>query len=146
MRKSVVIFLFLAVWIGGAAGCQPQTVVRTVEVAVTPQVSIVEVTATPAPTSTPLGPVTVTVCASGCDFVTIQTAIDDANTVAGSTIDVTDAVHTEAGISVSKDVVIQGQGMDSTIVQAHEAAGEATERVFSIAEGATVVINRSFRS
>ncbi len=138
MRNALATLLLISVLIGLAVGCQPQPVVRTVEIVVTSQASIVEVTATPAPTNTPPGPVTVSVCAGGCNFASIQAAVD--SVVAGSTIDVGDAVHTEAGINVSKDVIIQGQGAASTIVQAHEAAGEASERVFSIAEGATVVI------
>jgi parallel beta-helix repeat protein len=146
MRNPLATLLLVIVLMGVAVGCQPRTVVRTVEVVVTPQVGVVEVTATPVPTDTPPpptatpAPVTVTVCATGCDFTTIQAAIDHDGTGAGSTINVTDAVHTEAGIVVNKDVVIQGQGANSTIVQAHEVAGEAADRVFSIVEGATVVI------
>jgi hypothetical protein len=83
---------------------------------------------------------TYTVCATGCDFTTIQAAIDDAGVAAGDVIDVTAAVHTEAGIAVSKDVTIQGQGADSTIVQAHATARSASDRVFFVASGATVTI------
>ena len=83
---------------------------------------------------------TVTVCAAGCDFVTIQDAIDDPDTAAGDLIDITEAVHTEAGILVNKDVTIQGQGADSTIVQAHADVDEATDRVFFVADGAVVTI------
>jgi hypothetical protein len=83
---------------------------------------------------------TVTVCAAGCDFVTIQDAIDDSSTTAGDVINVTDAVHTESVIVVNKDVTIQGQGADSTIVQAHADVEGATERVFFIADGAVVTI------
>jgi predicted outer membrane repeat protein len=82
----------------------------------------------------------ITVCASGCDFATIQTAIDDAATGAGDVIWIADAVHTEQGIEVCKDVTIQGQGAAYTIVQAHERPGKATDRVFHVAEGATVTI------
>jgi predicted outer membrane repeat protein len=98
------------------------------------------------PTSTPWarpdapGTDVVTVCAAGCDFATIQLAIDDAGTDAGDVISVADAVHTEQGIDVLKDVTIQGRGAAYTIVQAHERPGEAADRVFHIAEGATVTI------
>jgi hypothetical protein len=83
---------------------------------------------------------TYTVCAAGCDFVTIQAAIDDAGVSAGDVINVTDAVHTEVGITVGKDVTIQGQGADATIVQAHAEPEGARDRVFFIPVGATATI------
>jgi hypothetical protein len=105
-------------------------------------------TETPSPTAAPettaaaASPTTdiFTVCATGCDFTTIQAAIDDAGTTGGEIIAVADAIHTEASITVDKDVTIQGHGVDSTTVQAHAAAGSATERVFLVAEGATATI------
>jgi hypothetical protein len=139
MRKPTVILLLTTVWMGLTAGCQPRTVVRTVEVTITSQPEIIEVTATPLPTP---APVNVTVCASDCDFATIQAAIDDAQTIAGSTINVTDAIHTEANIIVNKDVTIQGLGADRTIVQAHDSADAAAGRVFLITDGATVTMRR----
>jgi predicted outer membrane repeat protein len=101
--------------------------------------------ATPAPTTTPLpvytpSPADHTVCASGCDFTTIQSAIDSANVASGAVIEVTDPIHTEAGIIVNKDVTIRGHGADVTIVQAHETLEESPERVFSVPEGITVII------
>jgi len=39
-----------------------------------------------------------------------------------------------------KDVTIQGQGADKTIVQAHTTLEEAPDRVFLVAEGATETI------
>jgi hypothetical protein len=137
MRRVIVVLLLVAAWIGLTAGCQPRTVVRTVEVTVTSQAEIIEVTATPLPTP---APVTATVCASNCDFATIQAAIDDVHTITGSTINVTDAIHTEANIVVNKDVTIQGVGADSTIVQAHDSVDAAAGRVFYITDGATVTI------
>jgi predicted outer membrane repeat protein len=80
------------------------------------------------------------VCASGCDFATIQAAIDDASTTDGAIIEVTDPVHTEAGIIVNKDVIIRGLGVSDTIVQAHTTPEEALDRVFLVTEGATVTI------
>ena len=82
----------------------------------------------------------VTVCAAGCDFATIQAAIDDAIVTTGRIIQVMDAVHTEAGIVVDNHVTIRGQGAERTIVQAHREAGQATDRVFFIAKGAAVAI------
>jgi len=81
---------------------------------------------------------TYTVCAVGCDFITIQAAID--GTVNDDTISVTDATHTEAGITVDKNLTIQGQGASNTTVQANAARGVATDRVFFIAAGSTVTI------
>ncbi len=91
------------------------------------------------PTPTPL-PASDTVCAAGCDFTTIQAAIDDPGTTDGAIIEVTDPIHTEAGIVVNKDVTIRGLGADNTIVQAHETPDEAPDRVFLIEEGATVIL------
>lgn len=85
---------------------------------------------------------TVTVCAAGCDFMTIQDAIDAPSTIAGDVINITDAIHTESGILVNKNVTIQGQGADSTIVQAHANIDEATERVFFVTDGAVVTLRR----
>jgi len=91
------------------------------------------------PTATPL-PATDIVCAAGCVFTTIQVAIDDPGTTDGAIIEITDPVHTEAGIVVNKDVTIRGLGADDTIVQAHETPDEAPDRVFLIEEGATVIL------
>jgi pectin methylesterase-like acyl-CoA thioesterase len=80
------------------------------------------------------------VCASGCDFTTIQAAIDDASTEAGAIIEVTDPVHTEAGIIVNKDITIRGLGAHETTVQAHETPDRALDRVFLVEEGATATL------
>ncbi|RLC75165.1 MAG: hypothetical protein DRJ03_30695 [Chloroflexi bacterium] len=128
LTRNVIVALLLATAL--VTGCAPQ-------------VQVVEVTATPMPTSPPTAtpaPTTVTVCASGCDFTTIQAAIHDFHTIAGSTINVTDGVHTEANIIVNKDITIQGQGAESTIVQAHDSVDAAAGRVFFITDGATVTI------
>src|SRR5262249_4298068 len=81
-----------------------------------------------------------TVCASGCAYTTIQAAINAATTAAGDVIAMRDPVHTEAGIAVTKDLSIEGQGAGSTVVQAATAPGIATDRVFTIAPAATVTI------
>ena len=98
-----------------------------------PTITPIPPTRTPMPpTPTPL-PATDTVCASGCDFSTIQAAIDDPSTEAGAIIEITDPIHTEAGIVVNKSVAIRGLGADDTIVQAHdETPDEAPDRVFSL--------------
>jgi hypothetical protein len=79
-----------------------------------------------------------TVCASGCSATTIAGALAVAN--AGDTITVLDAVHTEAGITVSKDVTIEGLGASATSVEAAASADSATDRVFTIANGVTATI------
>jgi hypothetical protein len=90
------------------------------------------------------------VCAAGCDFTTIQAAVDDPGTdpAAGSgqastaVIEVTDAVHTEGGIVVGKDVIIRGLGAENTIVQAHETLDGAQERVFLVPADTMVVLEK----
>ncbi|MCP4540247.1 MAG: right-handed parallel beta-helix repeat-containing protein [Chloroflexi bacterium] len=136
MRKSIVILSLVVVL---AVGCKSQVRVVEVEVTAAPQVNVVEVTATSAPTPIPV-PVAVTVCANGCDFTTIQAAIDDVYTIAGSSISVIDDIHTEADVTVNKDVVIRGHGAEATIVQAHEEMGGGDGRVFYVVPGVTVTI------
>lgn len=84
-----------------------------------------------------------TVCASGCDFTLIQEAIDDSAVLAGDTIMVMDAIHTEAGISVDKDVIIRGQGAKETIVQAAEVVNDGSapgDAVFHIYDNTKATI------
>ena len=92
-------------------------------------------TLTPAP---PVQAATWTVCAGGCDYTTIAAAIAAAS--ANDTITVTDAVRTEANITVSKNLTIQGQGAASTIVQAAATPGSGGGRVFLLASGVTATI------
>ena len=74
---------------------------------------------------------TVTVCSTiFCTFNNIQTAIDVS--AAGTHIFLLDAVHTEAGIVVDKDVTIEGFGHTQTTVQAASSLGNATDRVFKV--------------
>ncbi len=81
-----------------------------------------------------------TVGASGFDFTTIQAAINDGGTSDGDTIRVEDATHAEQGITVSKNVTIEGKGASNTIVQAHAVEGSATNRVFTVSSSKTVTI------
>jgi hypothetical protein len=80
------------------------------------------------------------VCAAGCDFTTIQAALNDPSASDDAVIEITDPIHTEAGVVVNKDVTIQGQATGNTVVQAHAEAGSAADRVFHIEKGATVTI------
>jgi hypothetical protein len=113
----------------------PPTLVPPTPTPLPPMPTPVLLTATPAPT-------TDTICADGCDFVTIQAAINDETTMNGAAIEIVDPVHTEGGIVVHKSVTIRGQGADTTILQAHETPGEALERVLFIERGVTVVLER----
>lgn len=101
-------------------------------------------TATPTPTAplepTPTPEPHITVCRTGCDFTTIQAAIDDPGTAEGDIIGVLDAVHTEQGIVVNKSVTVLGQAAAGTIVQAHAKRESANDRVFLIPSGVTVTL------
>jgi hypothetical protein len=83
---------------------------------------------------------TITVCESGCDYATIQAAIDSPFTHAGDIISVQDQVHTEAGVVVDKSVSIVGAHPSGTTVQAHAEEDAAGDRVFTIEAGADVTI------
>jgi hypothetical protein len=76
---------------------------------------------------------TLTVCASGCNDTTIAAAIAAAS--AGDTISIKDAVHTEANITVSKDLTIKSEGAAGTAVD-----GGASGTVFTISGGVTATI------
>ena len=88
------------------------------------------------PTATPLPDITV--CATGCDYTTLQAAIDAEATVPGAVIGVRDAIHTESNILLHKSVTIQGGGAAQTIVQAHDAIEGSPGRVFFVPHGVTV--------
>ena len=60
------------------------------------------------PTPTPLPP-TDTVCHSGCDFTTIQAAIDDTSTEAGAIIELTEPESTDEAKSVTTELVFIGK-------------------------------------
>jgi hypothetical protein len=135
----------LLIVVVAVTGCGPTPSPTATPVPPTP----VPPTATPLPplptpvllTVTP-APTTDTVCADGCDFTTIQAAIDAESTVDGAAIEIVDPVHTEAGIVVEKSVTIRGLGADATIVQAHETPGEALERVFFVEQDTIVVLEK----
>ena len=119
-RRIFTAVLILGILITGLSGCGQSP----------------NAAATTAPTPIP----DVSVCADGCDFITIQAAIDAETTTAGKIIGVLDGIHTEAGILVSKNVIIQGKGPAETIVQANPNPDEALDRVFTIMSGVTATI------
>jgi hypothetical protein len=82
---------------------------------------------------------TITVCGSGCNQTTIQSAVNAA--AAGDTILINvNGTVTESGISITKNLVIRGLGQNTTIIQAHAVRGSAIHRVFFINNGVTVTI------
>jgi len=132
MLRLVVAMLACLAALALVAGCAPPPLASPTAV----PAAVPRATATAEPYVEP----SITVCATGCDFTTVQAAIDDAATAAGDVISIGAAMHTEAGITVDKDVTIQGAGAGSTIVQAHAMPGEAGDRVFFVPSGATVTI------
>jgi uncharacterized repeat protein (TIGR01451 family) len=80
---------------------------------------------------------TYTVCASDCDFDSIQTAIDSVNS--GDTLNLAGEIFTES-ITIDKSLDLIGAGAESTIVQAAASPGIATSRVITVTSGVTVTI------
>lgn len=79
-------------------------------------------------------------CASGCDFTTVQEAVDLAGD--GAVIELRDAVHTEAGIVVRSAVTLRGLGPNVSILQGHQALSQAPERVLLVEEGASLTLEK----
>ena len=82
----------------------------------------------------------ITVCEEGCDHTMIQSALDNLNQGESSIITILDPVHTEEGIVIAKEVIIEGLGYEKTIVQAHEQFAEALDTVFYIKPGSDVTL------
>jgi predicted outer membrane repeat protein len=103
-------------------------------------------TATPylRPTSTPIhqpNPVEIfTICQLGCDFATIQSALDSEVVPANSLLKIIETIHTEKGILVYKNVIIEGSSPEDSIIQAAATVDDANERLFDIQEGVHVWI------
>jgi hypothetical protein len=83
-----------------------------------------------------------TVCASGCDYASIKAAIAAPTTVDGDTLAIAAGTYTEAGITVSKSLTLQGEDAATTIVQAADTHGTASNRVFLIPSGAAVTMQK----
>ena len=83
------------------------------------------------------GATTRTVCASGCGFTTIQAAQNAS--AAGDTIDVRGPL-TEQGIILDRTLIILSSLPQAPVVQAATQSGVATDRVFYIAPGVTVLM------
>jgi len=91
----------------------------------------------PLPHSDPEATV-VTVGSTGCDFASIGEAVSAAPE--GSIVRLAAETFTEGGIVLDKTLFLIGAGADETIVQASETLETASERVFLVETGATVVI------
>lgn len=160
MKKFLVSLSFSLITILAAscAALSPQKATGTSQIP-TPAPSLtVAPTIPPAPSPTPtiLPPTPVgypevdpiweaeadfTVCRSGCSFSTIQSALDHITGEGLVILELPDGVHTEAGIVITQNVVIRGQGQDRTIIQAADSRDSAPDRVFLVNKGATVILS-----
>ena len=82
--------------------------------------------------ATPARARTFTVCPSGCDFVAIAAALQDAGD--GDTIAIEDGTYA-GGLVVSKDVTLRGSGRDATTI-----LGTPSAAAIRVATGANVAI------
>jgi hypothetical protein len=80
------------------------------------------------------------VCASGCDYSSIKSAIAAPTTLDGDTLGIAAGTYTEAGIVVDKSLTLQGEDAATTIVQAAATPNTAPDRVFTIPSGISVTI------
>ena len=82
------------------------------------------------------------VASSGGDYTTITAAIAAADADGGDIINVSAETFTEAALlTVDKDLTIQGQSANATIVQSNATQNTATYGVFQIESGKTVSIS-----
>ncbi len=79
-----------------------------------------------------------TVCATGCGFTSIASAVAAASS--GDTVLVQDAVHTEASIVIEKNLTLRGRGRDKTVVQAAVTVDAASDRILHVRSGASVFL------
>jgi len=90
-----------------------------------------------APLPSPDAPV-FTVGTAGCDFRTIAAAV--AASPAGGVLELVERLYTEGGLVIDRDLFVRGAHPQGTIVQAGTSLDTSTDRVASIAAGATVVL------
>ncbi len=81
------------------------------------------------------------ICDDGIRFRTIQAAIDNGLALTSPTLNiiVTNSPHTEANISVDRDIVLSGPA--GTIIQAAGSPGSASGRIMTVENGANVTLN-----
>ena len=83
--------------------------------------------------------IVMTVGENGCDFASLQEAIDAADK--GCILRLVDPVHTEADIRVTNDVLLIGGGAEATILQAHAEAAASAGRIFLVEENGSLVLD-----
>ena len=80
-----------------------------------------------------------TVCAGGCDFDRISSAVSAA--AAGDTLELAAETFTEYNINLDKDLTIVGAGAEATVVQAASHPSTSSPgRVFIVDSAATVLM------
>ncbi len=85
-----------------------------------------------------------TVCASGCNYTTIQSAIN--SIPSGDLINLASATYTEQNITISnKLIIIEGNGADQTILQASSTPNTATDRVVRVMNGHLIIKDVTIR-
>ncbi len=85
------------------------------------------------------------VALSGGDYSTIAAAISAASS--GDIINISAETFTEYGLSNGgKDLIIQGQGAEATIIQAHAPSGSAIDRVFLLSSGSITIKNLTIKN
>ncbi|MFN2281363.1 MAG: choice-of-anchor Q domain-containing protein [Anaerolineales bacterium] len=160
MKKPLLILNFCLILLlaGSCATESPE------EETITPQLSPTALppTSTPAPLPTPSPTPTIipptpvsypeldpiwqaaanfTVCRSGCSFTTIQSALDHVDGEELVILELPEGIHNEAGIVVTQNVVIRGQGLDLTVIQAADSTERAPDRVFLVKKGGTLILS-----
>jgi hypothetical protein len=81
----------------------------------------------------------ITVGKEGCDFLMLQEAVRKAVPERDEIV-LMDPIHTEAGITIDRDVKIRGFGAERTILQAAESLENAQDRVLVVQEAITAVV------
>jgi len=80
-----------------------------------------------------------TVCASGCDYASIQAAIDDASP--GDVIQLSAEIYTER-LDIGKRITLQGAGERQTIIQSASSPAASFGRVINVRAGTAVTITQ----
>jgi hypothetical protein len=77
-----------------------------------------------------------TVCASGCDFMTIASAVADIQVNPGDTLELANETFPEHDILLDKDLTLVGEGQQMTTIDA-----QSLGRVISITQGTIITIH-----
>lgn len=85
------------------------------------------------PSAQPVSAATITVCSSGCNYTTIQEAVNAA--VAGDVIEIKNGTYTSSTININKSLTITGESQSGVIIKAGTSNGyglDVTETNFTI--------------